>query len=259
MNKMKTIPKTIHYCWFGDNTLPENAKKCIESWKKFFPDYTIKQWNENNLKIDINKYARQAYDCKQYAFFTDVARLFIIYTYGGIYFDIDVEVIKKYDDIIKHGAFLGIESNGLVATGLGFGAEKNNWLIKAMLDDYSNRDFIKNGKQDLTPCPHINSQIIRKYGFKIDGKKETKRGITIYPQEYFNPKGNYRGDINITANTHSIHHYNGAWLSKQEKRRSILYKKITSKLGKKYGTIVYKTLFSPYIIASHIIQKISRK
>lgn len=89
------IEKKIHYCWFGGKPLPKKAKKCIKSWKKYFPDYEIIEWNENNFDISFNKYAKDAYDNKKYAFFTDVARLYLIYNYGGIYFDVDVEVIKN--------------------------------------------------------------------------------------------------------------------------------------------------------------------
>ena len=42
------IPKIIHYCWFGRGEKPELAKKCIASWRKFCPDFEIREWNEDN-------------------------------------------------------------------------------------------------------------------------------------------------------------------------------------------------------------------
>ena len=120
MNEIK-IPKKIHYCWFGKNVKPQSAIKCIESWKKFFPDYEIIEWNETNFDINFNRYAREAYKVKKYAFFTDVARLYIIYKYGGIYFDVDVEVIKSFDDILKNNdVFFGLEDLNYINTGVGF-------------------------------------------------------------------------------------------------------------------------------------------
>lgn len=119
------IEKKIHYCWFGGNELPTKAKRCIKSWKKYFPDYEIIEWNEKNFDINFNNYAKEAYLNKKYAFFTDVARLYIIYHNGGIYFDVDVEVIKKFDnDILSNEAFFGLETENTVNTGLGFGATK---------------------------------------------------------------------------------------------------------------------------------------
>ena len=104
------IPKTIHYCWFGGNPLPEMAIKCIESWKKFLPDYEIKQWDESNFDVNMIPYAAEAYKAKKYAFVSDFARFWILYNYGGLYFDTDVEVIKPMDNIIAKGPFMVCEN-----------------------------------------------------------------------------------------------------------------------------------------------------
>ncbi len=103
------IPKVIHYCWFGRNPLPQTALKCIESWRKFCPGYEIKEWNEDNFDIARCRYARQAYESKKYAFTSDYVRFWILYNYGGLYFDTDVELIRPIDDIIAKGAFMGCE------------------------------------------------------------------------------------------------------------------------------------------------------
>ena len=58
------IPKVIHYCWFGGKPLPELAKKCIASWKKYCPDYEIKEWNEANYDFSGCEYAQEAYKAK---------------------------------------------------------------------------------------------------------------------------------------------------------------------------------------------------
>ena len=100
------IPKIIHYCWFGRKPLPPLAVKCIESWKKYLPDYTIKEWNEDNFDINIVPYTREAYEVGKYAFVSDYARFYILYHHGGLYFDTDVEVIRPMDDLVGRGAFL---------------------------------------------------------------------------------------------------------------------------------------------------------
>ena len=103
------IPKVIHYCWFGRNPLPESAVKCIDSWRKFMPDYEIKEWNEDNFDVNAIPYTAEAYQMKKYAFVSDYARFWILYQYGGLYFDTDVELIKPIDDIVEKGPFMGIE------------------------------------------------------------------------------------------------------------------------------------------------------
>lgn len=247
------IPKKIHYCWFGGKPLPPMAKKCIESWKKYFPDYQIIEWNESNFDINFNKFAKEAYEHGKFAFFTDVARLYIIYKHGGIYFDIDVEIIKKYDDIVNNKSFFGLESIGHVNTGLGFGAEKGNSLIKKMLDDYECRRFeISDGTLNEQACPILNSVILKENGFKLDGNYEIIDGNSVYPIDYFNPKGGYGGNLIFTDNTHSVHHYDGSWLSEEERKRSYVLNKFESKFGIKYGKAFYHIICFPYIILSSI-------
>ena len=104
------IPKVIHYCWFGHHPLSPLAKKCMKSWKRYFPDYEIKEWNERNFDVNIIPYVKEAYEAKRYAFVSDYARFWILYRYGGIYFDTDVEVIRPMTDIIERGAFMGCET-----------------------------------------------------------------------------------------------------------------------------------------------------
>ena len=137
-----SIPKVIHYCWFGGNEMPAAYKKYMESWKRYCPDYEIKLWNEQNFDFSDNLYARQAYEQKKWAFVSDYARLKIIYEFGGIYLDTDVEIIRPLDDLLELKGFLGFQDNKEIATGLGFGAEKGNPVIKAMLADYADAAFI---------------------------------------------------------------------------------------------------------------------
>ena len=150
------IPKIIHYCWFGCNPLPQLALDCISSWKKFFPDYEIKEWNEDNFDVNIIPYTAEAYKQKKYAFVSDYARFWIIYNYGGIYFDTDVEVIRPMYDIIEKGNFMGFEVDPdgenapgkyaprycfNVNLGLGFGMNDHHCFMKKMMDYYSNMHF----------------------------------------------------------------------------------------------------------------------
>lgn len=134
------IPKVIHYCWFGKKPLPELALKCIESWKKYCPDYEIKEWNEESFDINMYIYARQAYDAKKWAFVSDVARLYVLYQEGGIYMDTDVELLKSIDCFLENDAFSGFEDKKSVPTGI-MGAVKNNNVIKEFLDEYNEAFF----------------------------------------------------------------------------------------------------------------------
>ena len=45
------IPKIIHYCWFGRGEKPDLALRCIESWRKYCPDYEFIEWNEDTFDV----------------------------------------------------------------------------------------------------------------------------------------------------------------------------------------------------------------
>ena len=155
------IPKKIHYCWFGRNPKPKLAEKCIASWKKYCPDYEIIEWNEDNFDIDMNAYVKSAYEQKKYAFLTDYARLLIIYENGGVYFDTDVELIKPIDDLLENKSFFGFEDREHVNTGLGFGAEKENQIIKRMQKEY---DGLLDKGDSFIGCPILNTNALVKAG-----------------------------------------------------------------------------------------------
>ncbi|MBQ8333040.1 MAG: glycosyl transferase [Clostridia bacterium] len=207
------INKTIHYCWFGQNSKPKLVEKCIKSWKKYCPDYKIIEWNEVNFDIaSAPLYVRQAYEAKKWAFATDYIRLWIIYNYGGIYLDTDVELIKSLDPLLHHNCFIGRQPGYLVNTGAGFGAIPHHPLIKIMLDDYNDIAFIKdNGEMDLWTCPHRNSQWLLKNGLKLEDSYQEITDAAIYPVEYFSPLDAYTRHLKITDNTYSVHHCDATW------------------------------------------------
>ena len=209
------IPKIIHYCWFGGNKLPDEYKYYIETWKKHCPDYQIKEWNEKNFDIASSAYAKEAYEQKKWAFVSDYVRLKVIYEEGGIYLDTDVELVKPIDNLLNEKCFLAAEKTGYVNTGLGFGAEKNNKIIQCLLEEYTDHHFIgKDGVYDNTACPKRNTRPLKKYGYKYNPKKIIKiRDAVIFPPEYFDPMDYTSGEIQITENTYSIHHYSSSWIS----------------------------------------------
>ena len=142
-----SIPKIIHYCWFGGGAISPENRKCMKSWKKYCPDYKIIEWNEQNFDIGTNRYAQQAYEAKKYAFVSDYARLAVVYEHGGIYLDTDVELVRPLDELLELPGFMGFQNNNEVATGLGFGARKGNPVVQALLRDYDALGFFKGRRQ----------------------------------------------------------------------------------------------------------------
>ena len=244
--EINSIPKVIHYCWIGGKPLTPLAQKCVNSWRRVMPDYEIKRWDESNYDFQKNKFMATAYKQKKWGFVPDYARLDIIYNYGGIYFDTDVEVLKPFDEFLKYPAFCGFESEHFVALGLGFGAEKKNKVIKALMRPYENMDFkisdkiLKQAslytkiqadkwqKDNLIPSPLLQTQFLtEKYGLKQNNTRQSLEGIEIFQSSYFAPKNNANLPIK-TDTAYSVHWYAASWLPWYYK----IYLKIKRKLFK---------------------------
>lgn len=226
------IPKKIHYCWFGGRELPDDVKKCIESWKKYCPDYEIIQWDESNYDLSKNDYVKYTYENKKYAFLTDYVRLDIIYQEGGIYLDTDVELIKPLDDLLDCKGYIGMEQIGTINTGQGFGAIKHHKFIKENKEFYENYIFLdQNNKFKKITCVKISTNILKKYGLVKKDIKQIVDDMIIYPVEYFCPIKMGTNKISVTKNTYSIHHFAGTWKSSNKILRKVHYYLIPIKIA----------------------------
>lgn len=212
------IPKTIHYMWFG-GAVPLNLQKCIDSWKKYCPDYEIIEWNENNYDISKNSYMKQAYDKKAYGFIPDYARFDIIYNYGGLYFDTDVELRCCPDKLLFQEAFCSVEKWQVINPGGGFGAVKGHPAIKMFMEQRDGLNFVsEDGSLNKKTCAYYDTLTAIKNGYKINGKNQTINGMNIYTYDYFHPYDYMSGNVDITNDTVSIHHFNGGWLDDKMKK-----------------------------------------
>lgn len=218
------IPKKIHYCWFGGKELSKEAKKCIDSWKKYCPDYEIIEWNESNYDVNKNPYVKYTYESKKFAFLTDYVRLDIIYNEGGIYLDTDVELLRSLDELLNCKGYIGMEQVGTINTGQGFGAVKNHPFIKENKKFYEKNKFLDaNGNFIRNICVPITTNILKAKGLKNENVMQQVFEMEIYPTEYFCPKVIGTNKINITDNTYSIHHFESSWKSNLKIIRRIEY------------------------------------
>lgn len=252
------IPKIIHYCWFGGNPLPESAKKCIASWRKFQPDYEIKVWNEDNYDVTKCQYMADAYKEKKWAFVSDYCRIDVVYQYGGIYLDTDVEVLRPFDDLLKERMFCGFESRDpmmkksgkpieeSVNLGLGYGAEKHHPALKDMLDLYATLSFYNNdGSLNLVACPRYQTQILKLHGLIDNGKTQRFDSGIAYGYEYFCPQSNITSKmLFLTKNTYSIHHFTCSW--SDEKGKNDISRFLQRFLPYKIASFIARCIYFPF-------------
>lgn len=215
------IPKKIHYCWFGRGEKSDKAKKCIASWSRLCPDYEIIEWNEDNFDIHLNPYTEMCYEQRKFAFLSDYARLWILEREGGLYFDVDVEVIRSFDSLLTHSAFFGFETDEFINTGVGFGTEAGHPVLLAMLAAY---DPLLDGAHGTIGCPILNTQALEAFGLVKNGQTQEVGGAVIYAADYFNPYDDILGKLCKTENTYSIHWFAKSWMRGSAILRSTLSK-----------------------------------
>lgn len=183
-----SIPKILHYCWFGNGPMPKTETKCVARWQKYFNEYQIIKWDESNFDIHCNRYVEEAYQAKKYAYVADYARLKALYEYGGVYLDADCKVLKRFDSLLNCHAFTGFgaDNEELAACTLAF--EKGDPFIKECLDSYENDSFINSdGTYKTWSINKRMTALLRNHGFKENGQNQVVENIIIYPMTYFCP------------------------------------------------------------------------
>jgi hypothetical protein len=319
MKNSDTIPKIINYCWFGHGALPELANKCINSWKKYCPDYEIRRWDESNFDINCCDYVKEAYAAKKWAFVSDYARFKILYENGGLYFDTDVEIVQPLDKIVERGSFMGAEQGTIdvktqahinaiiqsvnrnraldkepfndrssrehfaspkaqdcscgmaVAPGLGMGAVPGLKLYKEIIEFYERAHFVMpDGSFNQVTVVMYTTEYLKKCGLvqPVDSIEKVA-DIFIYPPEYFCPMNKETGQLIITPNTYSIHHYMESWHSTREISWNKFKRRMENKIGYKAGNCLFRSIpmrligriymFGLVNTLERIVEKIKRK
>ena len=236
------MSKIIHYCWFGGNPLPKMAKKCIESWKKYLPDFEIKQWDETNFDVNVCPFVKEAYENKKWAFVSDYARVYALYKEGGIYFDTDLEVLRNMNNLLEDEFFMGYEDEEYFSTAIMWIKNKESKYAKQILDYYDNLEgFDPNANIFEYANPKIISNIIKKYPKHVldNGVEVYDDKIKIYPVEYFNPINYDYSEKRYTENTYAVHYFNATWTPKGERVAISLYRTFGSKNAKIILNILY--------------------
>ena len=216
------IPHIIHYCWFGGNEKPDNIRAFIQGWKEKLKDYTFVEWNESNFSIDdAPEYVKEAYSVKKYAFVSDYARIKALCEQGGIYFDTDIDLVRRFDDLLEgHEMVLGFESDMQLETAF-IASTPDNKYITTFLKTYDNRHFINpDGSYDMSVINKHFSDCMESFGVNLDNEDIQSiddGAVVVYPREYFAAFDIGNWHIKPTENTYTVHHMNSSWSTSKKK------------------------------------------
>ena len=210
-----SIPKTIHYCWFGNKPLPASCRKMIATWEKYLPDYEIRRWDETTFDIASSEYVRAAYQSGKYAFVSDYVRLCALKQYGGIYLDTDIEVIRSFDDLLKgYSAVFGFESGEKAMTAF-IAAEPEHPIINEFLSSYADKAFDAEAPEPNTVGL---TDILTGRGLVLNNRMQLLDGnAVVFPLDYFQAYDFSKALLRMTEHTCTIHRCFGSWCSPKER------------------------------------------
>lgn len=232
-----SIPKIIHYCWFGGTALPEEYENYINGWHEKLPDYKFIRWDESNSNLDI-EFVKKAYAKKKYALVSDYIRLTALFKYGGIYLDTDIEVLKPFDSLLDYNFFVGYIFDCLLGTAV-IGAEKDSPIIAKLITKYENTN--DENYDSLIPNNHVFTDFfLGECWFELNGKNVQHDGIKIF-NKYTFEQPTYK------KTNYTIHHNRQSWVdNKPNCALSLWVKKIIGETTYKKITAVYSKIRSPY-------------
>ena len=240
------IPKIIHWCWLSNDPVPPKMKRFMDHWHEVLPDYEFMHWNFERFDKSSSRWVSEAFDNKKYAFAADYIRLYALYHYGGIYMDMDVEVLRPFDDFLSLATMMCLENSdwqGLKPEVAVFGAEKHSPWIGECLKGYENRSFVQpDGTLAMTPLPGVVLESLSKAGYRLQlvhsvgeaSALTNGKAIPVFPYDYFSPKSYGTGAIERTANTYAIHHFEGTWLPRRLRWRIAFWRNLPQWMKRVY-------------------------
>lgn len=234
---MNEIPKIVHYCWFGNPKKPKSVQKYVDNWHKMLPDYQFMEWNESNCDLEHEiDYVKEAYQSKKYAFVSDYIRIKKLYQYGGVYFDTDVKVLKRFDQYLKNAqVVLGFQGIGNLGTAF-IATVSNHPLFEQFLEKYADRHFIlEDGSMDQTSINVSLDPLVEERGLdlKQDTYQKLKEGIEVYPTEYFCAFDIENWHPVITEKSCTVHYMSSSWRGVKVKVKIIILRIVFMLIGTK--------------------------
>jgi mannosyltransferase OCH1-like enzyme len=213
------IPKILHFIWLGKKQIPIHFNKFLDEWKSNYSDYEVIVWNDdmveqkNLIPDNLKKYY---FSDLPEAFRADIARYIILNKYGGFYFDVDFQFLKKIPDHFLNFKFLGgIQNNGEVAIGF-FASQINNDLLTETIDSIPNSINIAIQENYYTgenlyriTGPEFFNKICLKYLSNTDYFFFTKE--YFYPY-WFDEKHRRYEQFDISSPlSYAVHHWEKSW------------------------------------------------
>ena len=158
----------------------------------------------------------EAFDKKKWAFVSDFARRDVIHSYGGVYLDMDVELVSPLAPYLRADSFFCRQDDGMLELGSGFGAQKGNRLSGEMRNGYNDRHYVlPDGSVDKTAQPELLNPVIQKNGIVRGHDSEIVGETLVLSNDYITCFSN---DASVRNAKLGIHWHNGSWLDEKDRK-----------------------------------------
>ena len=238
------IPKVIHYCWLSGDPIPEKLQRCMDSWKKFLPDYEFVLWDLERFDIKTSQWVKEAFEARKYAFAADYIRLYAVYNYGGIYMDLGSELIRDIDDLTSlYECISAIEkSTCTVNSGLLLACKEHDSFVGEMLNRYDDLQYVNSDSFRISHTVNeMFTELLEEKGFERRDKTQYIDKWIILSSDYFNPVYGV-GGYHIKKNTYSIHRYTASWREPKEKYKDYMTHHFAYFFGNRFGNVLSRMI-----------------
>lgn len=231
------IPRKLHYCWLSEDPFPSGIQACMETWKRFLPEFEWVLWNQQRFQDTDVSIVEAAIAARKWAFASDFIRLHALYQEGGLYLDSDVYLRKPIEGLLQGRLVSAIEyhrnlypgdhlernqeldaeqvplDRTQIFRGLGVQAafiasEPGHPFIKRALDYYRELNFSAHG--DFSPhylAPEILAHVMMEFGLRYaDEEQHLREGIHLYPSAIIAPS-----PALSSGRSAAIHYCAGGW------------------------------------------------
>jgi len=207
------IPKIIHQCWLSDEPIPEHFQAWADKWRQLHPEWEYHLWTHKAARPLLKNLGHIYDQAPLVVIQADLARLELIYQFGGVYADMDIEPIKPIDDLLGDlEAFATFESVPEDFDG-------ENHINQAIFGAIPRHGAIKQAMAALANGLAIDGQVL--WGVRSFTETMRRRSdVTIFPTATFHPysfptcqDGSARGKP-VPPYTYGIHWFAATWCDK---------------------------------------------
>lgn len=166
--------------------MPEHLAGYGETWERLHPTWEHRLWTEDNLpeleNAELFARAETIAPGHEGQFRADTARYELLYRFGGVYVDADLEALRPIDELLPgRSCFVGWEAPGVWINNACMGAEPGHPFLADLVDGLP-AHVAALGARGVTRPNRLSGP---QYATPVFRAHEAT--VTAFPKDYFYP------------------------------------------------------------------------